>query len=121
MRGALVGSVVGVFLVAVLIWIPQSRQIDFQWITDTFVYMGVPIIVICSAVGALVGAVWTTNATSPDAVGPAVAVGAPQPSPGIRALVALGAVAAIVLAVWVFLGATGMASVSPLDLRWPLS
>ncbi len=115
----LVGFVVGLVLVALLIWIPQSRQIDFRWITDAFVFMGVPIIIICSAVGALVGALSSTADVSPDAVGPAVAAGSPQPSSRLRALVTLGAVAAIVLAIWVFLGATGMVSVSPLDLPWP--
>jgi len=115
----LVGFVVGLVLVALLIWIPQSRQIDFRWITDAFVFMGVPIVIICSAVGALVGALSSTADVSPDAVGPAVSAESPQPSSRLRALVTLGAVAAIVLAIWVFLGATGMVSVSPLDLPWP--
>ena len=115
----MVGFVVGLVLVAVLIWIPQARQIDFRWITDTFVFMGVPIIIICSAVGGLVGALSSRPDVSPDAVGPGVAVGSPRASVRVRALVTLGAVVAIVLAIWVFLGATGMVSVSPLDLPWP--
>lgn len=118
-RGALVGAAVGLLVVTLLIWLPQSRQIDFQWITDAFVFMGVPIIVICSAVGAVVGALSSKAAATPDAVGPGAALGPPRQSARARALVVLGAVAAIVLAIWVFLGATGMVSVSPLDLSWP--
>jgi hypothetical protein len=117
----LVGLVVGLVLVAVLIWIPGSRQGDVEWITDQFVYMGMPLIIICSAVGALVGAFWSTSDPSPDAVGPAVAAASPQPSSRRRVLVTLTSVAAIVLAIWVFLGATGMVPVSPLDLPWPVS
>ena len=53
--GALIGLAVGVVLVVMVIWVPAALAGDFYEITDPLVYMGLPMIVISVAVGALIG------------------------------------------------------------------
>ena len=42
-------------LVAVLIWLPAAQSGDFYEFTDPLIFMGLPIVTICVAAGALVG------------------------------------------------------------------
>ncbi|NNM46097.1 hypothetical protein [Knoellia koreensis] len=54
-RGALIGLAVGAVLVVLLILLPAALQGDFYEITDPLVVMGIPLLVLGAAVGALVG------------------------------------------------------------------
>jgi hypothetical protein len=102
--GALIGLVVGVALVAMVIWLPAALAGDFYEITDPLVFMGLPMVVVSVAVGALIGvpaapvvgngSTGTTGTTE-------------RPSRASRVVVAVVAVTAAVLAGWVFLTATG--------------
>ena len=99
--GALIGLVVGVVLVAMVIWLPAALAGDFYEISDPLVYMGLPMIVISAAVGALIG-VPAAPVVASGSTGPTE-----RPSRASRVVVAAVAVTAAVLAGWVFLTATG--------------
>lgn len=100
-RGAVTGLVVGVLLVAALIWLPAALAGDFYEFTDPLIFMGLPIVTICVAAGALVG-VWGAPTLGDGSV-----VSARGTSRAGRAVVAVVAVAAAALAVGFFLMATG--------------
>lgn len=53
--GALIGLVVGVVLVGVVLWLPAALAGDFYEFSDPLIFMGLPIITISAAVGALIG------------------------------------------------------------------
>ena len=99
--GALIGLAVGVVLVAVVLWLPAALTGDFYEFTDPLVYMGLPMIVISVAVGALIG-VPAAPVVASGSTGPTE-----RPSRASRVVVAAVAVTAAVLAGWVFLTATG--------------
>ena len=52
---AVIGLGGGALLVAVLIWLPAAQSGDFYEFTDPLIFMGLPIVTICVAAGALVG------------------------------------------------------------------
>lgn len=56
-RGALIGLAAGAVLVGLLVLLPAVLQGDFYEITDPLVVMGLPILLVATAVGAVVGAV----------------------------------------------------------------
>lgn len=99
---------VGASLVFLLIWLPAALMGDNSVITDPLVYMGLPIIVISSAMGALIGV--------PASPGLRDSHGEPvrRPSPKSRAVVVIAAGTAVLLATWFFLMATGAVGGSPL-------
>lgn len=99
--GALIGLAVGVVLVAVVLWLPRALDGDFYEFSDPLVFMGLPMIVISAAVGALIGV--PVNAAP--GVGPAGQVR--RASGAGRAVVGAVAVTAILVALWFFLMATG--------------
>ena len=99
--GALIGLAVGVVLVVMVIWVPAALAGDFYEITDPLVYMGLPMVVISVAVGALIG-VPAAPAVGNGSTGPSE-----RPSRASRVVVAALALAAAVLAGWFFLTATG--------------
>ncbi|GAA4406837.1 hypothetical protein GCM10023168_22230 [Fodinibacter luteus] len=99
--GALIGLVVGVVLVGVVLWLPAALTGDFYEFSDPLVFMGLPMITISAAVGALIGV--PVEPVSGD--GPA---GQPRrTSWPNRAVVAVVAAGAVLVALWVFLTATG--------------
>jgi hypothetical protein len=99
--GALIGLVVGVVLVGVVLWLPAALAGDFYEFSDPLIYMGLPMITISAAVGALIGV--PVEPVSGD--GPAGQ--ARRASWANRAVVAVVAVAAVLVALWFFLTATG--------------
>ena len=54
-RGALVGLCFGVAAVALVILLPPAIQSDWYEITDPLVVMGIPMVVLGTAIGAIVG------------------------------------------------------------------
>ena len=99
--GALIGLVVGVVLVAVVLWLPAALAGDFYEFSDPLIYMGLPMITISAAVGALVGV------PAAPVSGDGASGQAPRSSWASRAAVAVVAVGAVLLASWFFLTATG--------------
>jgi hypothetical protein len=99
--GALNGLIVGVVLVGVVLWLPAALAGDFYEFSDPLVFMGLPMITISAAVGALIGV--PVGPVSGD--GPAGQ--ARRASWAERAVVVVVAVAAVLVALWVFLTATG--------------
>ena len=99
--GALIGLVVGVVLVAVVLWLPAALAGDFYEFSDPLIYMGLPMITISTAVGALVGV----------PVAPVSGVGTTgverRSSWAGGAVVAVVSVAAVLASLWFFLTATG--------------
>lgn len=99
--GALVGLVVGVVLVAVVLWLPRALAGDFYEFSDPLIYMGTPMIIISAAVGALIGV--PAAPMSSDGL-----AGEARPHSRMkRAVVPLVAVTALLGALWFFLTATG--------------
>ena len=98
--GALIGLVVGVVLAAVLLWLPRALAGDFYEFSDPLIFMGLPMIVISAAVGALVGV--------PAPLSSEGLTGQPgRSSSASRTAVAVVSVAAVLVALWFFLTATG--------------
>ena len=98
--GALIGLVVGVVLVAVVLWLPRAFAGDFYEFSDPLIFMGLPMIVISAAVGAIVGVPAPLPSKGP--------TGQPgRSSLASRAAVAVVSVAAVLVALWFFLMATG--------------
>jgi len=100
-RGAVIGLVVGVVLVAAVIWLPAALTGDFYEFTDPLLFMGLPMLTVCVACGALIGV----------AAAPGSDDGAPAQTGGSgragRAVIAVTAVTAAVCAVGFFLFAIG--------------
>jgi len=99
--GALIGLVVGVVLVAVVLWLPRALAGDFYEFSDPLIYMGSPMIIISAAVGALIGV--PVAPMSDDGL----AGQAGRSSRAKRVAVAVVAVTAMLVASWFFLTATG--------------
>lgn len=88
-------------LVAVVLWLPRALAGDFYEFSDPLIYMGLPMIIISAAVGALIG-VPVTPVSGDELAGQA------RPSSWAnRAVVAIVAVTAVLVALWFFLTATG--------------
>jgi hypothetical protein len=93
--------VVGVVLVAVVLWLPAVLAGDFYEFSDPLIFMGLPMITISAAVGALIGVpVAPVSGDAPTGV-------ARRSSWTSRAVVAVVSVAAVLVALWFFLTATG--------------
>lgn len=90
----------GASLVFLLIWLPGALIGDRSVITDPMVYMGLPLMVISIAVGALVGVPASVPRDGHEGHGPG-------PTRKSRAVVALVAGSTVLLATWFFLMATG--------------
>ena len=101
-RGTVIGLVVGALLVAVLIWLPAALSGDFYEFTDPLIFMGLPIVTICVAAGALVGV------SGAPVTGDGSTRAARGTSRAGRAVIAVAAVVAAALAVGFFLMATGL-------------
>jgi drug/metabolite transporter (DMT)-like permease len=106
-RGAVFGGAAGCALGILLILLPRAMEGDYYEVTDPLVFMGIPLVVIGAAIGALVGA-------SPHVVtdGPTET----RPSTHGRVMVAIVAVGAAVLAGWLLLWAIGAVDPSPLGI-----
>lgn len=98
--GALIGLAIGAALVALLIWLPRALTGDYYEIGDPLVVMGVPIIVVSVAMGALIG-------VRSKAVGDGSTTATQRASRTSRAFVAFGAVTAAALAITFFLWGIG--------------
>ena len=101
--GALIGVAVGASLVFFLIWLPEAL-LGGDTEGGAMFYMGLPLMTISTAVGALIG-VPDSSMTRDE---PADA--ARRPLLKSRAVVAIVAGTAVVLAEWFFLMATGAIS-----------
>jgi hypothetical protein len=101
---------VGLALVVVLIVLPSVVEDDYYEIIDPLVFMGVPLLVVSAALGALVGA------PRPQAEPGGDAEEAQRPSALARAVVSTVAVAAAAAATWLFLWAVGAVDAAPLGL-----
>ena len=99
--GALIGLAIGAALVALLIWLPRALSGDYYEIGDPLVVMGIPIIVVSVAIGALIGV------PPSQAVGDGSTTATQRPSRTSRTLVAFGAVTAAALAIMFFLWGIG--------------
>lgn len=99
--GALIGLTVGVALVAMVLWLPRALDGDFYEFSDPLIFMGLPMIIISTAVGALIG----VPVNAPPGDGPPGQVR--RASGASRAVVGAVAVTAILVALWFFLTATG--------------
>ena len=109
-RGALIGVGIGLGLVLLLIVMPRAIEGDYYEVTDPLVFMGVPLLIVCAALGAVVGA--------PASRAPAVSQQGQvqEPRRAARAVLAVVAGIAISLAGWLFLWATGAVGATPLWL-----
>jgi hypothetical protein len=87
-----IGLAVGAALVVVLIWLPAAISGDYYEITDPLVFMGMPIVVVSGAIGALI-AVPASRVPADDP-----AQQARPPSRTSRAFVAIVAATGAVLA-----------------------
>jgi hypothetical protein len=96
--------------VGLLILLPRALQGSFYEVTDPLVIMGVPLLVIGAAVGAMVGAPGRRAMTAVQR--------SPTPRPSARAVVVGGTVpaAACLLAVWLFLWGVGALDTPPLGI-----
>jgi hypothetical protein len=101
---------VGLALVCVLIVLPRLVEDDYYEVIDPLVFMGVPLVVVSVAIGALVG-------TSESLAAPGSEVqGAQRPSVLRKAVVSTAAVTAAVAATWLFLWAVGAVDAAPLGI-----
>ena len=99
--GALIGLAIGAAVVALLIWLPRALSGDYYEIGDPLVVMGIPIIVVSVAIGALIGV------PPSHAAGEGSTTEAQRSSRTSRTFVALGAVTAAALAILFFLWGIG--------------
>lgn len=93
--GAVIGSSVGLALIGLLILVPRARQDSFYEVGDALVVLGIPLLVIPTAAGAMIG---VARASNP---------GNGTPSPASRGLAVtivavclVGCVAAMGLFLW---------------------
>ena len=98
--GALIGLVVGASLVFLLLWLPAALMGDPSTDTGIIVFMGLPLMVISTAVGGLIG---VPSPLAADGHGEA----ARRPPLRSRAVVGMVAGAALIGAEWFFLMAIG--------------
>jgi hypothetical protein len=101
-KGASIGLVVGIALAALLIGLPSVLSGDNYETVDSLVSMGLPIVVVGIALGALIGA------PSVRAPGGGSADGTYQPARRGRVPLAIAASAAVLLMIAFFLTATGV-------------
>ena len=97
----MIGLATAAALVALLIWLPRALSGDYYEIGDPLVVMGIPIIVVSVAIGALIG----VRPSQPAGDGSTTAT--QRPSRTIRTFVAFGAVTAAALAIMCFLWGIG--------------
>ena len=96
--GAAIGACVGLALIGLLILLPSARQDSFYEVSDALLVMGVPLLVIGTAVGAMVGAALGRGRRS-------------SPPHGTRwstVVLVVVSVVGCVVAVWLFLWGTGL-------------
>ena len=93
----MIGLVIGAALVALLIWLPAALSGDYYEIGDPLVVMGIPIVVVSVAIGALIGV------PSSHAAGRGLTTGERRS----KAIVVFGAVTAAALAIMFFLVGVG--------------
>lgn len=82
-------------------WLPAALAGDFYEFSDPLIFMGLPMITISTAVGALIG----VPAAPVSGGGPAGQAG--RSSWASRGVVAVVSVVAVLVALWFFLSATG--------------
>ncbi|GAA3396318.1 hypothetical protein GCM10020369_72570 [Cryptosporangium minutisporangium] len=99
-RGAAIGFAVGVALVGLLILLPSAVQGSFYEITDSLLVLGVPLVVVATAVGVVVGASGRRALTDRSPT-------APLP-PSRLVLIGAAALGVCVLAGLLFLSGTGI-------------
>ena len=97
----MIGLAIGAALVALLIWLPRALSGDYYEIGDPLVVMGIPIIVVSVAIGALIG----VPPSHPAGGGSTTA--AQRSSRTSRTIVAFGALTAGALAILFFLWGIG--------------
>lgn len=97
----MIGLVIGAALVALLIWLPAALSGDYYEIGDPLVVMGIPIVVVSVAIGALIGV------PSSHAAGRGLTTGEQQSSRRSKAIVVFWAVTAAALAIMFFLVGIG--------------
>lgn len=105
-KGAGIGLAVGIALVALLICLPAVITSDTYETGDSLVFMGLPIVVVGVALGALIGA---PSARAPDGGSAELAY---QPARRGRVLLAIAAVTAVLITIAFFLTATGAVGAS---------
>ncbi len=96
-RGALLGFAVGAALGGLLILVPRARQGSFYEVGDPLLVMGLPLLVVGTAVGAMVDA----------ALGRRFGAGAGSSRSSGLVGIAIGLVAILLAGVW-FLWGTGI-------------
>lgn len=97
----MIGLAIGAVLVALLIWLPAAVRGDYYEIGDPLVVMGIPIIVVSVAIGALIGV------SASHTAGDGSTTGARRLSRTSLNFVAFGAVIAATLAIAFFLWGIG--------------
>ena len=95
--GAVIGSCVGLVLIGLLILLPRARQNSFYEVSDALLVMGIPLLILGTAVGALVGG----------ALGPTRRGSQSQPTRRSTVTLVVMCLLGCVLAVWLFLWGTG--------------
>lgn len=95
--GAVIGLWAGLALIGLLILLPSARQGSFYEVGDSLLVMGVPLMVVSAAVGAMVGAALRERAPAQSG-----------PTRGATVTLVLVGLAACLLATWIFLRGTGL-------------
>lgn len=96
--GAVIGSCVGLALIALLILLPRTRQDSFYEVGDALLVMGVPLLLLGTAVGAMVGM----------ALGRSHRGSQSQPTRLSTVTLVVMCLLGCVLAMWLFLSGTGL-------------
>ncbi len=99
-RGAAFGLLIGMALVFLLILLPRIAQQDFYEITDPFLAMGLPMLVVATCVGTLAGVAGSRPA------GPGRDGASAEARSSRMPAIVVVAVAGLVAAGWFFLWAT---------------
>jgi hypothetical protein len=101
---------IGLGVAILLILLPRAIEGDYYEVIDPLVFMGVPLVVIGAAIGALIGA------PGPRAVTGDLTTPSPRPSTSGRLIVGVVSIGSGALAIWLLLWAIGAVGPAPLGL-----
>ena len=112
-RGAVVGAAAGLLLAVSLIVLPRMVEGDYYEIADPLVFMGLPLLAVSAAVGALI-AVLVPRAAVEGAVGDDP--GAPRRPSAVGVVILVVTITTAVTGIWLFLWAVGTVDTAPWEI-----